>query len=135
MAFRITDDSKDIISVGPMDEDHALKLLRKKLQTNFNKDDGKTLLQVLDYMSLAITQAAAFINQRTPHIIVSKYLHNLRKSNAERVRLLNKNIVDTHRDDKLSNLIIATWQISFENICKERPSAARLLSLMSRFDR
>lgn len=30
---------------------------------------------------------------------------------------------------------MATWQISFEHIRKERPSAARLLSLISLFDR
>jgi len=135
VAFQITGDTRDIISVGPMDEDHALKLLRKKLQTNFDEDDSKTLLQVLDYMPLAITQAAAFISQRTPRVTVSKYLQDLKKSDTERVRLLNKNIVDTRRDGNSSNSIIVTWQVSFENICKERPSAARLLSLMSLFDR
>jgi tetratricopeptide (TPR) repeat protein len=135
VAFQITGDTRDIIPVCPMDEDHALKLLRKKLQTNFDEDDGKTLLQVLDYMPLAITQAAAFISQRTPRVTVSKYLHDLKKSDTERLWLLNKNIIDTRRDGNSSNSIIATWQISFENICKERPSAARLLSLMSLFDR
>ena len=30
---------------------------------------------------------------------------------------------------------MATWQISFEHIRQERPSAAQLLSLMSLFDR
>ncbi len=30
---------------------------------------------------------------------------------------------------------MATWQISFEHIRRERPSAARLLSQMSLFDR
>ena len=136
VAFQITGDTRDIIPVSPMDEDHALKLLQKKLQTNFfDEDDGKTLLQVLDYMPLAITQAAAFISQRAPHVTVSKYLHDLKKSDTERARLLNKNIIDTRRDGKSSNSIISTWHISFENICKERPSAARLLSLMSLFDR
>ncbi len=118
-----------------MDEEHALELLRKKLQTNFDEGDGKTLLQALDYMPLAITQAAAFISQRTPLVTVSKYLHDLKKSDTGRVRLLNKNIIDTRRDGNSSNSVIATWQISFENICKDRPSAARLLSLMSLFDR
>jgi hypothetical protein len=116
-------------------EDHALKLLRKKLQTNFDEDDGKTLLQIFDYIPLAITQAATFINQRIPRVTVSKYLHNLKKSDTERIRLLNKNIIDIRRNNNSSNSIIATWQISFKNICKERPSAARLLFLISLFNR
>ena len=134
-AFRITGDTRDIIMVNPMDEGLAMELLHKKLQGNFKEDDAKRLLDVLDYMPLAITQAAAFISQRTPHTTLSKYLQDLQKSDADRARLLNKHVTDTRRDGKASNSIIATWQISFENICKERPSAAQLLSLMCLFDR
>jgi hypothetical protein len=86
-------------------------------------------------MPLAITQAAAFISQRSPHITLPKYLQDLQKSDADRARLLNKHVADIRRDGKASNSIITTWQISFENICKERPSASQLLSFMCLFDR
>ena len=118
-----------------MDEGIAMDLLRKKLQGDFNEDDAKRLLHALDYMPLAITQAAAFISQRSPHTTISKYLQDLQKSDTDRARLLNKHVTDTRRDGKASNSIITTWQISFENICKERPSASQLLSLMCLFDR
>jgi hypothetical protein len=39
------------------------------------------------------------------------------------------------RDRDAKNSIIITWQISFDYILQERPSAADLLSLMSFFDR
>jgi hypothetical protein len=84
VAFQITGDTRDIIPVGPMDEDHALILLRTELLTDFDEDDGKMLLQVLDYMPLAITQAAAFIDKT--QVSISKYLHDLKKSDTERVR-------------------------------------------------
>ena len=42
---------------------------------------------------------------------------------------------DPRGDSQASNSIITTWQISFEYIRNKRPSAARLLSLMSFFDR
>ncbi|KAF2176856.1 hypothetical protein K469DRAFT_755412 [Zopfia rhizophila CBS 207.26] len=73
VAFQITGDTRDIIMVNPMDEGLAMDILRKKLQGNFNEDDAKSVLRALDYMPLAITQAAAFINQRSPHITLSKY--------------------------------------------------------------
>jgi tetratricopeptide (TPR) repeat protein len=86
-------------------------------------------------MPLAITQAAAYISQRAPRTTVSKYLHDLRKSDGERASLLKKDVGDSRRDGRASNSIIATWQVSFEHIRQKRPSAAQLLSLMSLFDR
>ncbi|PVH90979.1 hypothetical protein DM02DRAFT_509339, partial [Periconia macrospinosa] len=41
---------------------------------------------------------------------------------------------DSRRDGRASNSIIATWQISFEHIRTNMPTAAHLLSLMSLFD-
>jgi hypothetical protein len=63
VAFRITGDTRDIIPVDPMDERVAVDLLRRKLQGDFNENDAERVLHALDYMPLAITQAAAFINQ------------------------------------------------------------------------
>lgn len=42
---------------------------------------------------------------------------------------------DSRRDGRASNSIIATWHISFKYIQTKTPNAARLLSLMSLFDR
>jgi hypothetical protein len=134
VAFQITGDTRDIVLVGAMDEKHALALLQKRLQTNFNEDDARMLLSLLDYMPLAITQAASFISQRNPHVTVPKYLHRLKESDADRLWLLNKDMTDTRRDGESSNSIIATWQMSLEKISSERPSAARLICLMSQFD-
>ena len=135
VAYGITGDTNDIITVNPMDEGLAIDLLQKKLQDNFAEDDAKKLVEALDYMPLAVSQAAAYIVQRAPHTSMSKYLQDLKKSDSDRTRLLNKHISDSRRDGKASNAIIATWQISFESIRRERPSAARLLSLLCLFDR
>lgn len=42
---------------------------------------------------------------------------------------------DLRRDREARNSIILTWQISFDHIHRARPSAAKLLSLMSLCDR
>jgi tetratricopeptide (TPR) repeat protein len=135
VAFRLTGSSADIIPIDPMDQAHALALLRNKLGVSFEQDDAVALVEALDYMPLAITQAAAYINQRAPRTTVYTYLRNLKKGDRDRAKLLEKDVGDFRRDGTASNSIIATWQISFEHIRGERPSATRLLSLMSLFDR
>ena len=134
-AFRFTGQNQDIIKVGPMDQKGALTLLEKKLGIHFESESGAELIGALEYIPLAITQAAAYIYQRAPRMFISKYLEELQKSKRSRASLLNYDIGDTRRDESASNSIITTWQISFEHIRATRPSAADLLSLMSFFDR
>ncbi|KAF2190167.1 TPR-like protein [Zopfia rhizophila CBS 207.26] len=135
VGYRLTGSYADIIRVYPMDQSHALTLLRNKLDRSFEQNDAVALVEALDYMPLAITQAAAYISQRTPRVTVSRYLLDLRKGDRDRAKLLDIDIEDSRRDGTASNSIITTWQISFEHIRRERPSATRLLSLMSLFDR
>src|SRR5690348_11232575 len=99
------------------------------------QNDTVDLVQQLDYMPLAITQAAAYISQRAPRVTVSTYLETFKKSDDDRAQLLQIYIRDLWRDGQASNSIVATWQISFEHIRQTRDSAARLLALMSLFDR
>ncbi|KAF2464103.1 TPR-like protein [Lindgomyces ingoldianus] len=135
VAYRLTGSYASIMKVQPMDWDEALTLLQKKLSPNTDQHNAIKLLQALDYMPLAITQAAAYIEQRAPRMTISRYLDVVCRSDYDRARLLKKDVGDSRRDGRASNSIITTWQISFEYIRKEMPTAARLLSLMSLFDR
>src|SRR6266480_1533634 len=135
VAFRLAGNYADIVTVDPMDQEHALALVQNKLQGDFDQDDAAALVKALDYMPLAITQAAAYISLRAPRATVSRYLQDLRKGDRDRAKLLDTDIGDFRRDGTASNSIIATWQISFSHIRRARPSATRLLSLMSLFDR
>jgi hypothetical protein len=45
-----------------MEEAHALALFEKKLDTDANSDDICELATALEYMPLAIVQAAAYIS-------------------------------------------------------------------------
>ncbi|OCL09134.1 hypothetical protein AOQ84DRAFT_388390 [Glonium stellatum] len=135
LAYRLTGRHLDIIKVKPMGSDEALHLLRKRLPNDLMSGDAVELLEMLDYMPLAISQAAAYISQRAPRVTISKYLRHLRQGDKDRADLLNKDVGDTRRDTGASNSIISTWQISFEHIRKNMPTAARLLSLMCLFDR
>jgi tetratricopeptide (TPR) repeat protein len=138
VAFRLTGSYDTIFEVRPMEERDALTLLQKKLLrvgADADAEKARELVQALDRMPLAITQAAAYIVQRSPRTSVARYLDDIRRSDCDRARLLKKDVGDSRRDGRASNSIIATWQISFEHIRQEVPAAARLLSLMSLFDR
>ncbi|GAB1192763.1 hypothetical protein APSETT444_001959 [Aspergillus pseudonomiae] len=126
----------DIITVKPS-ESHAVALLQRKLQDKVIADEMslKSLARELEWIALAIVQAATFLVRHFPRCTVPQYLHMFRESNEARLNLLRRQTRLLHRDGKADNSIIVTLQISFESIQKENPQAMNLLSLMSFFDR
>jgi tetratricopeptide (TPR) repeat protein len=65
---------------------------------------------------------------------VAKYLAIFWENEANRTKLLNEDLGDLRRDPSVPNAVITTWQISFDQIHNDRPSATELLSLMSVLD-
>lgn len=135
VARKLTGNYDAIIEVDPMDKDHALELLSKKAGKQPDMEHGAALVEALEYMPLAISQAGAYIQQQAPRSSIKKYLEEFRKSERRKISLLNWNEESLRRDRSASNSVIVTWQMSFESIRTKRPSAADLLSLMSFFDR
>jgi tetratricopeptide (TPR) repeat protein len=127
-------DLKDIIAVNPMMEDEALALLQMKLEVRYTEQYALRLARELDFMPLALTQAAAYIFQSKGRCSIQQYLVKLGQSEISRASVLNMDRRDLRRDQEASNSIMLTWQISFNHIREVRPSAADLLSLMSFFD-
>jgi tetratricopeptide (TPR) repeat protein len=132
-ASRLTGGYNKIKEVLVMDEGEGLQLLRNKLQDPSTEEGAVDLLRALDYIPLAITQAAAYINRRA-HMTVASYLNEFRRNRKRKESLLNWEAVELRRDESASNSVVTTWQMSFEQIRQERPSAADLLSLMSFFN-
>ena len=112
-----------------------MRKLKRQDGNNIVQEDLTGLVRRLDYIPLAITQAASCINQRAPRMTISKYLEALESSDGEHTKLLLMDIRDPRRDGQASNLVIATWYISFDYLWHSRHSASRFLSLMSLFDR
>ena len=130
--------SEDVLDVDPMEVNVARDLFLKKLKKagqETSANDMERLVNHLDCMPLAITQAAAYIEQAAPRISVSKYREILVKNDSERAALLQKDVRDPRRDRQASNSIIMTWHVTFTHLRQTRDSAARLLALMSLFDR
>ena len=127
----------DLIPVEPMVSSNAVELLEKKLESREqrNNKDHVELAAALEFMPLAIVQAAAYISQGESRCSVQQYLAEFRKSDRRKTSLLDREGGQLRRDVEAKNSIIITWQISFDHIHRTRPSAADLLSLMSFFDR
>ncbi|KAJ5752268.1 P-loop containing nucleoside triphosphate hydrolase protein [Penicillium odoratum] len=124
----------DIITVEPMDDIHAVALFEKKLGELAAKEEIIQLTAALDFIPLAIVQAAAYIKKRAPRLSVPQYMEAFRASYHQKISLLGYEGENIRRDRDANNSILVTWQISFDYISKTRPSAADLLSLMSFFD-
>jgi tetratricopeptide (TPR) repeat protein len=125
-----------IIPVEMMDGDEAKRLLKMRIPPSLSIDlDLEHLVRELEYLPLAITQAAAYISARATRMTVSKYLTLYRQGEANQRRLLDEDSGDLRRDQGVPNSVIRTWQISFDQIKRTSPRSAELLSLIAILDR
>ncbi|KAJ5716945.1 hypothetical protein N7488_002591 [Penicillium malachiteum] len=97
VAMKIVD-RKDLLMVEPMARSEALELMQKKLEIPKVTDEVSQLVEELEFIPLAITQAAAFITARAPRYSVSHYLEKFRKSDREATRLLKNEGSNLYRD-------------------------------------
>jgi hypothetical protein len=124
-----------ILQVDEMNELEAMELFSRKSGGGHDPADIAMLTEKLDYIPLAISQAASYIAERAGRMTISKYLTELRNLDQKAIKILDASIDEPHRDEDRSNSVVATWMISFRHIQTTMPSAARLLSLMCLFDR
>ena len=126
--------SHGMIQVLEMDELLSIDLVRKTLDVeDIQRDDIKDLVVHLDYLPLALVQAAAYIQENS--LSVKKYISMLTAGNRHVVKLLSENFETFGRDTEIPNAVAATWMISFDHIRRIRPRTAGLLSLMAFLDR
>ncbi|KAF6782913.1 Kinesin light chain 5, partial [Colletotrichum sojae] len=133
VAERLTGNVKMIYTVPTMENEQALQLLRKKLGWDVNEAAASRLSRTLECIPLAVNQAAAYINKRSPRVTILSYLDEFQKSENRKGTLLRSDRGDIRRYDGVSNSVVVTWQVTFEQIKREQPRAANLLSLMSYF--
>ncbi|KAF4946353.1 hypothetical protein FSARC_14214 [Fusarium sarcochroum] len=128
--------SPNLHQMSGMTKLQAFKLLQTGLGQECNRRDESiiALLKALDNLPLAISQAAAYIRRNTPRMTVPKYLSILQNNDTRVVDILNKEMPDLRRDDSASYSVITTWEITFDQIRREKRSAADLLSFMCFLD-
>lgn len=128
------------VYVSPLSKEHASILLYGAISsskaTNEKQIDYKVIediVSILDNLPLAITQASAYINRN--QISAAQYLEELTESDAGLQALLSENQYDLRRGLDSINSVVRTWKLSFDRIEMKNVSAARLLCVMSHFNR
>ncbi|CRG88510.1 hypothetical protein PISL3812_05541 [Talaromyces islandicus] len=115
-----------------MTEQEAIDLLENLLVRKshlYNDEVLRNLLTELEYLPLAITQAAAYIN--TNKSSISEYLRLLKNTEQDAVAILSTDFGDKTRYPTLTNAIAKTWTITFNKILEHDPLAADLLAFIS----
>jgi len=131
---RLTDRKKCIMVPLPAEKDAKI-LLRSKLSEAFDwvDADALSLVKALECLPLAITQAAAFVNEN--YCTLQDYIEMLRASESDQIELLNEDLYDPRRDMDAPNSVVQTWKLSFDLVRKRKPRAAEILGLMAVLDR
>ncbi|KAM0287770.1 hypothetical protein ACHAQH_000302 [Verticillium albo-atrum] len=132
-AERLTSSSRATLQIREMEEDHALQLFREMLNQEVNETYAVELIRVLNCIPLAINQAAAFINRRSPRVTTQSYLDEFRGSEKRKDSLLRSDKGDLGWYNIVFNSVVVTWQVTFEQIRRDHPRGANVLSLMSCF--
>ncbi|KAL8911084.1 MAG: hypothetical protein Q9171_003674 [Xanthocarpia ochracea] len=122
------------IAVQPMSEQEATSLFLSKLGddcSNIDEAEVHALLNELDHLPLAVSQAAAFIQENC--ISVAEYTIALQGSDAE--EFLHEELDDSRRDEDSINSVYRTLKLSHDQIKQQKPRAAELLCLLAMLDR
>ncbi len=132
-ALDITGHDGTPIEVRSMNRNEAAGLLRNRLP-NATDEEASELVEELEYVPLAISQASAYI-KAVSLVSIPRYLEVFRRSNEDQASLLNKDKRDMRRDRGVPNAVITSWELSFNQIREKNPNSANMLSLMSYFNR
>ncbi|KAL1602349.1 hypothetical protein SLS60_005765 [Paraconiothyrium brasiliense] len=135
VARTIVGSKKSVVTVNSLSPEDASKLFRSKLPCDTKIDHAVELevLDILEYLPLCITQAAAYLDQS--EISISEYLLELTESETSLIEILDDEHVDLRRGFDTPNSVLRAWKLSFERIRHRCQQAAELLSVMAFLDR
>lgn len=100
---------------------------------DYEKGGLDELVDTLDCLPLAISQAAAYMTEN--YMDVAEYMSLLGEGGEEMEALLSQSFSDYRRGEAVDNSVLKTWKLSFEQITGRFSRAADMLSLMSMYDR
>ena len=132
MARYIGTDVTDVTWIEKMEEQEAGLLLEQHLlraELLGDIETRKELLNELDNLPLAITQAAAYMTVNG--YSVQEYLELLRSTEQDIAEILSEEMGDSTRYRQAANAVAKTWQVSFKQILEQDSIAAKLLEYMS----
>ncbi|KAL3468658.1 hypothetical protein BJX99DRAFT_266009 [Aspergillus californicus] len=109
--------ASNVVSVPDVDQKTGKEIFRKLLmRKDLLKDNSvtNTLLEQLSFLPLAISQAAAYINQTD--ISLARYMSLLGEQEGSTMELLGEEFEDDGRYAEIQNPVATTWLVSFLQI-------------------
>jgi Tfp pilus assembly protein PilF len=128
-------ESRGAVEVPKMEPSESDQLVNKMMSTTEfsqkDKEDVKRLGHTLDYLPLAISQAAAYIHAKS--LDIHTYLQIYQQKELE---MLSTTFESPGRENlEVPNAVVATWKLSLEWIQSQDSRAVDILSLMAFYDR
>ncbi|EGU73588.1 hypothetical protein FOXB_15901, partial [Fusarium oxysporum f. sp. conglutinans Fo5176] len=123
---------QNIIEVPAMGRDEARSYFKQALIQKISSSDDQViddLLTLLTYLPLAITQAAAYMNENL--IPLTGYLQLFESTDRDRIELLSVKFQDDTRYEQSQDPVATTWFISFNQIRKANELASRILMFLA----
>lgn len=117
------------IDVKEISRNAGLELFKSRLNVEYSDEEMTELLEVLEYIPLAITQALSLIIKK--RWTISNYLEQYRKSDMAKTRLLSHEFSDHARSSGTLESVTKTWMLSFDLINDDNPEAAQILCFAS----
>ncbi|KAG7405734.1 hypothetical protein Forpi1262_v018288 [Fusarium oxysporum f. sp. raphani] len=108
---------RNILEVPAMGQDEARSYFKEALIQEMSSADDEVmnhLLTVLTHLPLAITQAAAYMNEN--QISLTEYLQLFENTDRDRIELLSAKFHDDTRYEQSQDPVATTWFISFNQI-------------------
>ncbi|MCJ1473826.1 hypothetical protein MMC13_002478 [Lambiella insularis] len=134
-----------IIHVHSMKPQDASTLLRSQLarivtqrgdaevhKVTWQEKELQKLAEKLDYIPLALLQAAAFIRQNS--FSVPDYLKVLDDNESELTKLLEHELGSEHERDDMAKAVMSTWKAAIDEIHVHCPAAVEIISLIAFYD-
>ncbi|EPE05467.1 kinesin light chain [Ophiostoma piceae UAMH 11346] len=131
VARTLADETIELVAFGP---EHAVEMARRLLCQKWQilaSDESSLhqLLQELEFLPLAISQAMAYMHRtNTP---AHDYLQLLRETDSSRVDLLGDEQPDRSRYKESAHAVATTWLVSFEHIQNTNPDAVIIFEFLS----
>ncbi|KAH7463994.1 hypothetical protein FOMA001_g17758 [Fusarium oxysporum f. sp. matthiolae] len=123
---------RNILDVPAMDRDEARGYFKQALIQEISSSDDQVidhLLALLTHLPLAITQAAAYLNEN--QISLTEYLQLFENTDRDRVELLSADFQDGTRYEQSQDPVATTWFMSFNQIRKADELASRILMFLA----
>ena len=94
--------------------EEANAILDVRLQGHLgNNEEHSMLATALEYIPLALTQAAVYINRKS-RMTIARYFDIFNKKSEGGVSLLQTEESDLRRSEDVPNSVVKTWQITFD---------------------